>query len=75
MGREGVREGVTERASCSCCGCCIDVELVVEPAFSGPGVVEDDPRLLPGSVTVLISDMPAEDGAGDAADTGVSMDG
>lgn len=74
MGREGVREGVTERVSCSC-GCCIDVELVVEPAFSGLGVVEDDLRLLPGSVTVLLSDMPAEDGAGDAADTGVSMDG
>jgi hypothetical protein len=71
MGREGEREGVTARAaSCSCCGCGVcgcggcgcGVELVVDP--SGPGVVG------------VGEELSAEgDGKGDAADTGVSMDG
>ena len=70
MGREGEREGVTVRVSCSCCGCCgcgrgwgsCIVEVVLDP--SGPGVVGVDVGL------------SAEgDGKGDAADTGVSIDG
>jgi hypothetical protein len=68
MGREGEREGVTARASCSFCGCCgcgrgsCIVELVVDP--SGPGVEGDDVEL-----------STEGDGKGDAAETGVSMVG